>query len=113
LDLVSLVVEIWKVRKVARRIVVSDEKIEAWNYGGKHISLLWSDLREVRQIDLIAGIRNIKVMRLVPREGLEEIILVGLMLNFSNLIHFVYSHAPHAKREGKLTLAERLIRWGL
>lgn len=40
---------VWKTRQVADRIFVSDDQIEAWNYGGKKIQLRWDQIQALRQ----------------------------------------------------------------
>ena len=107
---------LWRVisqtRKVAERVILSGIQIEAWNYGGKYLRLLWSQIQEIREINVISQHGSIKVVRLISSDQQQQIVLTHFMTGFTELMRQIRAKTPHARAGGRLTFWERLVRWG-
>lgn len=102
---------VWRTRQVAEHVATSDQQIEAWNYGGKHISLGWDQLDELRQFNQAEMLGSIKVIRIISIDRKQQIVFTDLLKNFDELMAQIRTKAPHVRIEGKLNFWERIIRW--
>jgi hypothetical protein len=103
---------LWKIRQVAERVLISDEKIEAWAYGGRRVCLQWDRIGELRQVDLITQTRTIKIVRIISLDRQQQIVITDLLIGFDDLMARIHAQTPHVRTGSEPTLGEKLMRWG-
>jgi len=92
-------------------VVVSDDFIEVWTYGGRHIKSSWLHIDELREIGLISRMSAARVICLQSRDE-RGIRIQSDIQDFSRLLQIIVGRAAHARRSNVMTLHDRLYRWG-
>lgn len=102
---------VWKTHQVADQIFVSDDQIEAWNYGGKKIQLRWDQIKALRQFKVSRGPRLLKVVRLISLDCHQQIVFTDDISEFEKLMTLIRAKVPNLRTGDKLTFWERLLVW--
>jgi hypothetical protein len=100
---------VWKTMQVAERVAISDKQFEAWNYGGKHVCLRWDQIDQLRQFNVAEASGPIRVIRVIPMDREEQIVVTDLLNNFTDLVAQIKTKVPHARIEGKPSFWERIL----
>ncbi len=96
---------------MTERMVLSDEQVDAWTCGGRHVVLKWNDILEIRQFDMATRSGPIRIVRLISCHADKQILFADRMNAFDEILGRIRSKTPHARMGEKITLAERIL-WG-
>ncbi len=101
----------WQSQQMTERMVLSDEQVDAWTCGGRHVVLKWNDILEIRQFDMATRSGPIRIVRLISCHADKQILFADRMNAFDEILGRIRSKTPHARMGEKITLAERIL-WG-
>ena len=83
----------------ARRVVVSDEDIEATRFGSTRVRLMWDGVGEVQHRVKATSQGPVRLVRLVSIDRQDEVVFSDRWPRFEELMGLVEAHVRHVSTE--------------